>query len=84
MWEKQLYLGIKNYLKNISNNTGGIYASIEKGDEVISNVNSYNSGRTQVVREETEYKIWTNEWILMTIILLFAIEWFIRKRMGML
>lgn len=74
----------KSFLMNISNNTGGIYASVDNGDEIISIVNSYNSGRIKIVNEEKEYKFWTNEWILIIIILLFGLEWFIRKRMGML
>ncbi|MBI1937334.1 MAG: hypothetical protein HYS25_04345 [Ignavibacteriales bacterium] len=32
----------------------------------------------------TEIELWSNEWIMILIICLFAIEWFIRKRTGML
>ncbi|MFA6980330.1 MAG: hypothetical protein WC209_13500 [Ignavibacteriaceae bacterium] len=34
--------------------------------------------------EVTEHRLWTNELLLILIIMLFAIEWFIRKREGLL
>lgn len=73
-----------NFLQNIAGNSGGIYVPIEDYSEVISTINSYNQDRSRTSIVQNEYKFWTNEWILITIILLFAVEWFIRKRMGML
>jgi len=31
-----------------------------------------------------EYSLWSNEFLMIAIILLFGIEWFVRKREGML
>ena len=41
-----------------------------------------NTSKNKV--EVSEYRIWSNEFMLMFIILLFAVEWFIRKREGLL
>jgi hypothetical protein len=32
----------------------------------------------------SEIRLWSDEWLLIIVILLFATEWFIRKRAGML
>lgn len=73
-----------NFLHKIANNTGGIFSPADSVDEIVNHINSFNMGRSRIFTNNSEFKFWTNEWILLAIILLFAIEWFIRKRMGML
>jgi hypothetical protein len=74
----------KNILLNISDNTGGQYVPIDHAEDIITNINNYNEGRSVLKSDAIEYRIWSDEWILISIILLFAVEWFLRKRMGML
>lgn len=33
---------------------------------------------------ESQFRLWSNEWMLVIVILLFSLEWFIRKQSGML
>jgi len=39
---------------------------------------------TDIKITENEYSLWSNEWLLVLVILFFAMEWFIRKQSGML
>jgi hypothetical protein len=33
---------------------------------------------------ESQFKLWSNEWMLAIVVLLFSLEWFLRKQSGML
>ncbi|VAX26381.1 hypothetical protein MNBD_IGNAVI01-1919 [hydrothermal vent metagenome] len=78
------YVLNKNYLKLISNITSGKSFVISDYKNIFSDLNfNYN---TKVVTESIskEYNIWNNEWVLALIIVLFSIEWFLRKQKGLL
>jgi hypothetical protein len=73
-----------NYLMFISNITSGKSFDINNYSNLFEEINRLSKLQTKKKIVETKYDIWTNEWTLVLIILLFAIEWFIRKRKGML
>ena len=50
----------------------------------IEELNSGNSRKVKYLYSSSEIKIWPAEWILAIIILFFAVEWFVRKRKGLL
>jgi hypothetical protein len=74
----------KEFLKNISMVSGGSYQDETLDDSTLASLNEVIENNAKVVRNINEYNLWMNEYILMIIILLFGIEWFIRKRSGMI
>ncbi|MEW6196292.1 MAG: hypothetical protein AB1521_14170 [Bacteroidota bacterium] len=73
-----------NLLKQIANQSGGKYYPLGNSSQSIDEIKKSipNFKKDKLSYSETE--IWSNEWIMIIIISLFAIEWFIRKRIGML
>jgi len=78
------YVLNKNYLKLISNITSGKSFEISAYDNLFDALN-FNS-KTRISNESisSEDNIWTNEWILGLIVILFSLEWFLRKKKGLL
>lgn len=78
------YVLNENYLKLISNITSGKSFVISDYKNIFNDLNFNYS--TKVVTEliSKEYNIWNNEWILALVIILFSIEWFLRKQKGLL
>jgi len=73
-----------NYLKFISNITSGKSFDINDYSSLFDKVNRLSKRQTKNKIIKTKYSIWTNEWILVLIVLLFILEWIIRKKKGML
>ncbi len=73
-----------NYLKFISNITSGKSFDIKDYSNLFDEINKLSERQTKIQILETKFSIWTNEWILAIIILLFALEWLIRKKKGLL
>ncbi len=73
-----------NFLKQLAHISGGNYFSIDDTDKFIEEIKKVNqkSDNSQIIFDEIQ--IWSNTWTMVLIICLFAIEWFIRKRIGML
>lgn len=73
-----------NLLKLISHQTNGKFYYNNNFNEVFSRIEQLlnKSKKEKIIIKE--FQIWTNEWLLFTIILLVSVEWFIRKREGML
>lgn len=72
----------KLYLEKIAVGSNGEFATEENWKSLVNNfINKYNAYQT--VYNSSEYKLWNNYYFLISIILLFSIEWFIRKRIGM-
>lgn len=74
----------KNYLRQLAFQTGGMFKFIGDEDKIVQKINSLNKNRSGEKKDFVEFRIWSSEWFLMLIILFFGIEWFIRKRTGML
>ena len=78
------YVLNKNYLKLISNITSGKSFDVFGYKSLFDDLNyNYNN---KIVTESisSEYNIWNNEWVLALIVVFFSIEWFLRKRKGLL
>ncbi|MEW6654546.1 MAG: hypothetical protein AB1394_13930, partial [Bacteroidota bacterium] len=73
-----------DYLKLLANSTNGKYFSSEEVDELIKQLELANKMRDSGAAVKNEYELWNYSWVLITIILLFASEWFLRKRFGMI
>ncbi len=51
---------------------------------LIRKLNELNLSASKEKLKTSEIRLWSDEWLLVIVILLFAIEWFLRKRSGML
>jgi len=71
-------------LNLISNETGGEFYFPDSYSPLIDQLKNLkiNSSKDKIVT--SEINLWSNSWMLIIAILLFATEWFIRKRNGML
>ena len=73
-----------DFLKLLSNSGGGGYYSIDNYDGLKDKLRRVNESSSKEIIRKSEYPLWSNEWILIAIIFLFAVEWFTRKRTGMI
>lgn len=74
----------KNYLEMIASLTGGAYYYIDNSSDVISDIETLNRNKIKRTVLSTTYDPLSFEFTLLIIILLLTIEWFIRKKEGML
>ena len=77
---------VMNYslLKLLSKDTGGEFFFYDDYSALLNKLNELkiNSSKEKIVT--SEIFLWSNTWMLVIAILLFSLEWFIRKRNGML
>ncbi|HEX9251664.1 MAG TPA: hypothetical protein VF870_05450 [Ignavibacteriaceae bacterium] len=64
--------------------TKGKYFAPNQYDELLTYLSRLNADSSKEKIITSELRLWSDEWFLIIIILLFAAEWFIRKRAGML
>lgn len=72
----------RQLLEQIAYRTGGKYSSIENTDGLISAI-AKRTFTSQEVTSAKEIEVWSWEYTAGLLIVLLAIEWFIRKRSGM-
>ncbi len=72
------------YLSLIAYTTGGKYFHLVKNLNINDLLEKVLENNLIYKTEFNEIKIWSNHWILIILILLFAVEWLIRKITGML
>ncbi|MCF8262768.1 MAG: hypothetical protein K9J12_18460 [Melioribacteraceae bacterium] len=68
----------------LSNISGGEYVYISDIDNIIQTIKEKIKPKSIIKREKSEFRLWSSEILLIFVIILFAIEWFIRKRTGLL
>ena len=77
---------VMNYslLNLLANETGGEFYSSDNYSPLLERLNDLkiNSSKERIVT--SEISLWSDTWMLMIAIFLFSMEWFIRKRNGML
>ena len=72
------------FLNLLATQTKGKYFSPDEYDKLLNYLKELNTNSTKEKLLTSEIRLWSDEWFLIIIIMLFAIEWFIRKRAGML
>ncbi len=72
------------FLNLLSNQTNGKYFSSEKYKDLLNLLDNRNKSSSKEKFITSEIRLWSDEWLLIIVIILFAAEWFIRKRAGML
>ncbi|MDQ7815498.1 MAG: CARDB domain-containing protein [Melioribacteraceae bacterium] len=81
MLDTKMNLG---FLKKLAGISGGKYYPIDSYDSLIADINMINMKASKDKTSFNEIGLWSNKWIMVLIICLFAVEWFVRKRVGML
>jgi len=74
----------KEFLTGLSNQTGGQFYSVDNYSGLFEKINQLNKKKSDYKIIKSEYNLWSNEWLLAISVLLFGLEWFFRKRSGML
>jgi len=72
------------FLKSLSTQTGGKCFLASSYDQLFPILKSITDNSSKEKIETSESNLWSNEWLMAIAILLFGLEWFLRKRSGML
>ena len=72
------------YLSLLSNQTGGKFFYNSNYNELYSILKEITVRSSKNKIEISNINLWSNEWLLIVAIAAFALEWFFRKRWGML
>jgi hypothetical protein len=73
-----------NLLRLLSNLTGGNFYELSNRSDFSDDLRTGLDEEPRVTEATSEIIIWSNEIVLMIVIFLFGLEWFLRKRSGML
>jgi len=74
----------KPLLQQIAAQTGGQYYESNELSSLLHDVTSLPNFKPRDVSKSVEIEIWNSRWMLALVIFVFALEWFLRKRNGML
>ena len=72
------------FLNTLANETGGKFFNSSNYDQLFTLLKNINKKASKEKTNVSEIRLWSNEWLMIIAILLFGLEWFIRKRSGML
>jgi urease gamma subunit len=72
------------FLNDLALRTGGKLFFPENPGELINQIKEQIKKVSDEKVVESQLKLWSNEWMLVIVILFFSLEWFIRKQSGML
>ncbi len=72
------------FLNSLANVSGGKFFNTDESKSLFKLLSKLNLKSSKEKVDTKEYSLWSNEFLMIAIILLFGIEWFIRKREGML
>ena len=71
------------FLNSLANVSGGMFFNVDQSKSLFKLLSELNLKSSKEKIDTKEYSLWSNEFLMIAIILLFGIEWFIRKREGM-
>jgi hypothetical protein len=74
----------KTLLQQLAGASGGMYADASAFDQLMEKILARPEMTTRVRTRTTEFELWTLPSLLTIIVLLFGIEWLVRKQSGML
>lgn len=72
------------FLNLLAHQTNGKYYNPNQYQDLLNNLKIINANASKEKLITSEIRLWSDEWLLIIITLLFAIEWFVRKKAGML
>ncbi len=74
----------KQLLQQIADRTGGKYYDVDAVGSLPEDVASRPNFKSREWTHTREFELWNERWTLTAIVLLLSIEWFLRKRNGMI
>jgi hypothetical protein len=74
----------KPLLQQIAEHTGGRYYDNDNLSSLTEDVTKMSNFKPRDVSTSAKLEIWNSRWMLALVVFLFALEWFLRKRNGML
>jgi hypothetical protein len=74
----------KEFLQQLALQTSGRFYIKDGYKKLVDDINAVNSKKAKTIVETKETKLWSDTYLLFAVIIIFASEWFIRKRSGML
>ena len=74
----------KNLLTTLANSTGGKYYNLSDFEQILQEINDKKYNKVLKKSYIQQEDLWSSEILLLLIVLLFSLEWFFRKRSGML
>jgi hypothetical protein len=72
------------FLSSLAGQTGGKFFTYNNYSQLFDILNKINKESAKEKINISEINLWSDEWLLGLTILIFSLEWFIRKRSGML
>lgn len=72
------------FLNNLATVSNGKFYYLGNINNISTSINNINSTFNRETINRIEFRFWSNEIVLIIVIILLAVEWFIRKRAGML
>ncbi len=72
------------FLNLIANESKGSFAFANNYKELLRQVKTVNNKAIREKFNNSDFPLWSDEWLMVIVILLFSLEWFLRKRAGML
>ncbi len=73
-----------NFLSLLSNQTNGKFFYNSNYNQLFPLLKALNKKSSKYKVEVSDINLWSNEWLLIIAVFLFGLEWFLRKRSGML
>ena len=73
-----------DFLKSLSTQTGGEFFLSSNYKQLFTILKRITDNSSKEKIETSDINLWSNEWLMALAILLFGLEWFLRKRFGML
>jgi hypothetical protein len=74
----------KDFLNLLSLQTGGKFFYYTNYSQLFKMLKNLDEKKSNVKLVKSEYTLWSSEWLLLSAIILLGLEWFFRKRSGML
>jgi hypothetical protein len=87
---EQLQLENRNYglnkslLEKLAQNSGGRYLHITEADSLLSIIKTNYPGQDKQISTTNEINLWNSVYLLSLVMILLSVEWFLRKRFGMI
>ncbi|MBK9246578.1 MAG: VWA domain-containing protein [Ignavibacteria bacterium] len=70
-------------LRQIAERTGGKFYTPETASALLNDLKKQPTFKERTITQKSEFALWNLPWMLASALLFFAVEWFVRKRSGM-
>lgn len=73
-----------NLLRSLAEQSGGKFYTANNCDQLLKDIKAHKRFKQRSVTTKKEYALWNTVWILSIVIVLLALEWALRKRIGLI